>query len=35
MRAANFRQAKHGIFTGRPETLTNDFFVNLLDLNTE
>jgi catalase-peroxidase len=32
---ANFGQAKHGIFTDRPETLTNDFFVNLLDLNTE
>src|SRR5688500_3490772 len=32
---ANFGQSKHGIFTDRPETLTNDFFVNLLDLNTE
>ena len=32
---ANFGQAKHGVLTRRPETLTNDFFVNLLDLNTE
>jgi catalase-peroxidase len=32
---ANFGQAKHGIFTNRPETLTNDFFVNLLDMNTK
>src|SRR5690348_4500745 len=32
---ANFAQSKHGVFTKRPETLTNDFFVNLLDLNTE
>jgi catalase-peroxidase len=31
---ANFGQAKHGVFTNRPETLTNDFFVNLLDMNT-
>jgi len=31
---ANFGQSKHGIFTDRPETLTNDFFVNLLDANT-
>jgi catalase-peroxidase len=31
---ANFGQAKHGVFTKRPETLTNDFFVNLLDMNT-
>jgi catalase-peroxidase len=31
---ANFGQTKHGIFTNRPETLTNDFFVNLLDMNT-
>jgi catalase-peroxidase len=30
----NFGQAKHGVFTNRPETLTNDFFVNLLDMNT-
>ena len=32
---ANFGQAKHGVFTDRPETLTNDFFVNLLDMATE
>jgi len=32
---ANFGQPKHGVFTNRPETLTNDFFVNLLDMNTE
>ena len=31
---ANTGQAKHGVFTSRPETLTNDFFVNLLDPNT-
>ncbi len=31
---ANVGQAKHGVFTKRPETLTNDFFVNLLDMNT-
>ena len=31
----NFGQAKHGVFTNRPETLTNDFFVNLLSMNTE
>src|SRR5271168_3207769 len=31
----NFGQTKHGVFTGRPETLTNDFFVNLLDMNTK
>jgi catalase-peroxidase len=30
----NFRQSKHGVFTERPETLTNDFFVNLLDMRT-
>jgi catalase-peroxidase len=37
MRALNasFGQAKHGVFTRRPETLTNDFFVNLLDMNTK
>ena len=28
---ANYGQSKHGVFTKRPETLTNDFFVNLLD----
>ncbi|HEX2027716.1 MAG TPA: peroxidase family protein, partial [Nitriliruptorales bacterium] len=32
---ANFRQSQHGVFTDRPETLTNDFFVNLLDRSTE
>jgi catalase-peroxidase len=32
---ANVGQAKHGVFTKRPETLTNDFFVNLLDMGTE
>ena len=31
---ANFGQSKHGVFTKRPGTLTNDFFVNLLDMNT-
>jgi catalase-peroxidase len=30
----NFGQSKHGVFTNRPETLTNDFFVNLLDMST-
>ncbi len=30
----NFGQTKHGVFTEQPETLTNDFFVNLLDMNT-
>ncbi|MCC7156269.1 MAG: catalase/peroxidase HPI [Bryobacterales bacterium] len=30
----NYGQSKHGIFTSRPETLTNDFFVNLLDMRT-
>jgi catalase-peroxidase len=30
----NFGGAKHGVFTKRPETLTNDFFVNLLDMST-
>ena len=32
---ANVGQAKHGVFTNRPETLTNDFFVNLLDMHTK
>ncbi|HEX2699049.1 MAG TPA: catalase/peroxidase HPI [Acidimicrobiales bacterium] len=32
---ANFEGSAHGIFTDRPETLTNDFFVNLLDMSTE
>jgi catalase-peroxidase len=31
----NFGGAQHGVFTTRPEALTNDFFVNLLDMNTE
>jgi len=31
---ANFGQSRHGVFTSRPEALTNDFFVNLLDLGT-
>jgi len=31
---ANFGQSQHGVFTKRPETLTNDFFVNLLDIST-
>ena len=31
---ANFGQAEHGVFTARPESLTNDFFLNLLDLGT-
>jgi catalase-peroxidase len=36
MRALNagFGPSKHGVFTNRPEALTNDFFVNLLDMNT-
>jgi catalase-peroxidase len=32
---ANAGQSKHGVFTDRPGTLTNDFFVNLLDMRTE
>jgi catalase-peroxidase len=32
---ANFGQSKHGVLTHRPETLTNDFFVNLLDMKTK
>jgi catalase-peroxidase len=32
---ANSGQSKHGVFTKRAETLTNDFFVNLLDMNTK
>ncbi|SAK43923.1 catalase/peroxidase HPI [Caballeronia ptereochthonis] len=37
LRALNVSAGKnaHGVFTDRPETLTNDFFVNLLDMNTE
>ncbi len=31
---ANFGQSPHGVFTKRPEALTNDFFVNLLDMQT-
>jgi catalase-peroxidase len=31
----NFGNSKHGVFTKRPETLTNEFFVNLLDMSTE
>lgn len=31
---ANFDQSKHGVFTKRPEALTNDFFLNLLDMST-
>ncbi len=31
---ANFEHSKYGVFTKRPETLTNDFFVNLLDMST-
>jgi len=30
----NFGKSQHGVFTKRPETLTNDFFVNLLDMST-
>ena len=32
---ANNGQSKHGVFTKRPETLSNDFFVNLLDMRTK
>ena len=32
---ANFGKSQHGVFTKRPEALTNDFFVNLLDMGTE
>jgi catalase-peroxidase len=32
---ANFKASKDGVFTNRPETLTNDFFVNLLSMNTD
>jgi catalase-peroxidase len=32
---ANSGESKHGVFTGKPGTLTNDFFVNLLDMNTQ
>ena len=33
--SANVGQAQHGVFTKRPGTLTNDFFVNLLDMSTK
>jgi len=32
---ANYAQSRHGAFTDRPESLTNDFFMNLLDMSTE
>ena len=32
---ANFGHTQHGVFTKRPETLTNDFFANLLDMGTK
>ena len=32
--STNFDKSKHGVFTKKPETLTNDFFVNLLDVST-
>ncbi|HEY5344456.1 MAG TPA: catalase/peroxidase HPI [Solirubrobacteraceae bacterium] len=32
---ANFGQSRHGVFTDRPETLSNDFFINLLDMSTK
>ncbi len=32
---ANFARSRHGVFTSNPETLTNDFFVNLLDMSIE
>ena len=32
---ANFRRSRHGVLTDRPGVLTNDFFVNLLDMSTE
>jgi catalase-peroxidase len=32
---ANHKHSQHGVFTDRPEALTNDFFVNLLDMNTD
>lgn len=31
---ANYKKSQHGVFTNRPETLTTDFFVNLLDMRT-
>jgi catalase-peroxidase len=35
LRALNIGQPEHGVLTKRPETLTNDFFVNLLDMGTK
>jgi len=35
LRVLNAGQPAHGVFTKRPETLTNDFFVNLLDMSTQ
>jgi catalase-peroxidase len=35
LRALNVGQPKHGVLTKRPETLTNDYFVNLLDMRTK
>jgi catalase-peroxidase len=35
MRALGAGHSRHGVFTDRPGTLTNDFFVNLLDMGTE
>jgi catalase-peroxidase len=35
MLGTNANGAKHGVFTSKPETLSNDFFVNLLDMRTE
>jgi catalase-peroxidase len=35
MLGTNANNAKHGVFTSKPETLSNDFFVNLLDMRTE
>jgi catalase-peroxidase len=35
LRVLGAGQSKHGVFTKRPETLTNDFFVNLLDMSTQ
>jgi catalase-peroxidase len=32
---ANYKQSSHGVLTDRPDALTNDFFVNLLDMGTE
>jgi catalase-peroxidase len=32
---ANYKGSKHGVFTNKPESLTNDYFINLLDMNNE